>query len=640
MASQVIWRLEEGYSRFVEGSRVELRLRQGPLKESLKISPKGLADRSEPIEWLFQAARSFAVKDVAGLAWRLRPEAVIRARILFAGNAFLGNFRVPSHHFAVQWDLEAQVEGSVRKTGPSLLVELEGQSRLYQSWVLLVPDGTPPIQALHQAWGSYRSPLDADEVLQMQDGQVVRWRWNGRLRLGMGIEWSLAAGWNLPGTLPWMVLQKELFVGAALGARFQVTEEGEFSLQLRKRPSGTEFRLRKIRERRRESGFSAGVELGSQLRVSRLGPSSEGVLGLVSQGLGQPLSRKVNRGLGRALTRSLEISLAVERSRWKRQAALLNASWSRVGPELFRRDYSRLLKGSLPVPDRGVRFSGSFERIRGRRFTVRLSLLNWAGMEKSTEHQERQTVRIGPAGDLVLENTREFQKARHSWDEVQFLRLLDRETFTKEGRRRDFLWSHGLEKEFSYVELLQLLKLSVRMGVINQFDLAPRSQFPLTAQLLVVTRFSPEGLTRVRRAGRRRQWEALVRALEMADPGRYAEPTFWRDWIDSPELRRRVDRDPVQTYLTSRYPLSGRSTFQRQQVVAAYRRAKRLGDILQHWKAGDHDQIIKAFSVGLDLPIFVFFHLLCPEEFRDSGVLMTGGVEQVWGNEELLEEAE
>ena len=49
---------------------------------------------------------------------------------------------------------------------------------------------------------------------------------------------------------------------------------------------------------------------------------------------------------------------------------------------------------------------------------------------------------------------------------------------------------------------------------------------------------------------------------------------------------------------------------------------------------------MKAFSVGLDLPIFVFFHLLCPVELRDSGVLMTGDVEQVWGNEELLEEAD
>ena len=283
MASQVIWRLEEGYSRFIEGSRVELRLKQGPLGESLKISPKGLVDRSEPIELVFQAARTFAGTDRAGLAWRLRPEAAARARILFAGNAFLGNFRVPPDYFAVQWDLEVQAEGSVQKPGRSLLVELDGQSRLYQSWVTLFPDDKSMFQALHQAWGSYRSSLDADEVLQMKDGQVLRWRWNGRLRLSMGIEWSLAAGWSIPGTIPWMNLQKELFTGAGLGARFQVTEAGEFSLQLRRRDSKTEFRLRRTRERVKEASFSAGVDLGSQLRVSRLVPSSKGALGVVVQ---------------------------------------------------------------------------------------------------------------------------------------------------------------------------------------------------------------------------------------------------------------------------------------------------------------------------------------------------------------------
>ena len=122
MASQLNWRLEEGYSRFIEGSRIELRLKQGPLSENLEISPKGLIDRSQPIELVFQAARTFTGTDAAGLAWRLRPEAAIRALVLFAGNAFLGNFRVPSDSFAVQWDLEAQAEGSVGKPGRSLLI--------------------------------------------------------------------------------------------------------------------------------------------------------------------------------------------------------------------------------------------------------------------------------------------------------------------------------------------------------------------------------------------------------------------------------------------------------------------------------------------------------------------------------------
>lgn len=640
MASQLIWRLEEGYSRFIEGSRVELRLKQGPLVESLEISPKGLADRSQPIELLFQAARTFAGRDASGLAWKLRPEATTRARILFAGNAFLGNFRVPSDYFAVQWDLEAQAEGSVQQPGRSLLVELDGQSRLYQSWVTLFPEDRPMIQALHQAWESYRSPLDANEVLQMDDGQVLRWRWSGHLRLGLGVEWSLAAGWAIPGKIPWMNLKKELFSGAALGARLQVSEEGEFSLQLRKRATRTELRLRRIRQRAKESSFFARVNVGSQLRVSRLVPSSQGALRIVAQGLSRPIRKRINSGLNRALTRSLEISLTLEKIRWKRKTTLLKASWSEADPETFRTDYARLLRGSLPAPHRGAEFSGSFERIRGRRVTLRFNLLNWAGIEKSSEHQMRQTIRISAAGNLVLENTREYRKTRRDWDEIQFLRLLDRETVEKGRRRRDFLWSYGQEEEFSYAELRQLLKMALRMGVLNQFDLDSRSHFPLTAQLLVVTRFSPGGLASIRGASRRSKWEALVRALEMVSPEQYAETTFWRDWIDYPELRRIIDRNPVQAYLTTQYPLSGRSTFQRQQVVAAYRKVQRFFRILEHWKAGEHGRIMEAFSVGLDLPIFVFFHLLCPVELRDSGVLMTGEVEQVWGNQKLLEEAE
>ena len=639
MASQLNWRLEEGYSRFIEGSRIELRLKQGPLSENLEISPKGLIDRSQPIELIFQAARTFTGTDAAGLAWRLRPDAAIRALVLFAGNAFLGNFRVPSDSFAVQWDLEAQTEGSVGKPGRSLLIELDGQSRLYQSWVTLFPDSTSMIQALHQAWKSYRSPLDAEEVLEMREGQVLRWRWNGRLRLDMGIEWSLAAGWSIPGKIPWMNLQKHLFSGASLGARFQVREAGEFSLQLRRRATRTELRVRRTRERGQESSFVAGVGLGSELRVSRLGPPAEGVLGTVARGLSQPLRKKMNRGLNRALTRNLEIALALEKRRWKRQAALLEASWSEDPGAVFLRDYSRLLRGVLPPPHSGAKFSGSFERIRGRRVTLHLSLLNWAGLERSREHEERQTFRISPTGDLVLENAREFRKTRHDWDEAQFLRLLDQETIEKGRRRRNFLWSYGREEEFSYAELQQFLKMALKMGVLNAFDLPARAHFPLTAQLVVVTRFSPGGLARVREASGRRKWEALVGSLEIVDPERYAEQTFWRDWIDSPELRSRIDRDPVQAYLATQYPVAGRSTFQRQQVVAVYRRAKRFFRILEHWKAAEHGEITKAFSGGLDLPIFVFFHLLCPTELRDSGVLMTGDIEQVWGNEELLESA-
>ena len=174
------------------------------------------------------------------------------------------------------------------------------------------------------------------------------------------------------------------------------------------------------------------------------------------------------------------------------------------------------------------------------------------------------------------------------------------------------------------------------MGIFKEFSLPPRSTFPLSLQLLVGTRFSPAGLRQVRRATSQQKWEALVRALQIAEPERYQKKTFWRDWIDHPELRERIDTDPVQTHLATRYPIGGRSSFQRQQVVAAYRRAKRFFSLLEDWNDKKLKKTLKLFSLGLDIPIFVFFHLLCSLEHRSSGALMTGDWEQAWGERELL----
>jgi len=40
------------------------------------------------------------------------------------------------------------------------------------------------------------------------------------------------------------------------------------------------------------------------------------------------------------------------------------------------------------------------------------------------------------------------------------------------------------------------------------------------------------------------------------------------------------------------------------------------------------------------MPIFVFFHLLCPPKQRRSGAVLTGDWEQVWGETELFEETD
>ena len=640
MGAQLTWRLEGGYSRFIEGSRVELRLEKKPFCHSLDVSPSGLIHRSQPMDLIFRATRGFTGKGPGDLRWRVRPQGQVRSVILFAGNAFLGNFRVPHDHLAVQWDVEVSTEGSVALSRVPLLMDIGAKTRLYHSWVTLFPEETSLARALREAWKSYRNPLDPGEVLLMQEGQVVRWRWSGRLGLKMGVEWALGPGWVLPLSIPMLNVQKGLSSGASLGARVEVVEEGEFNLQVRKRGGKIEFRLRRHRQRTRQAGLSAGVHFGNSLRVMLLGPTPEGPLRILSKGLSEPLKKKMNRVFKQALVRRLEVAIALERSRWTKRATLLAVRWLRSEPEVFRRSYGRLLGGFLPISETEIEVSGGFERIRGQRVTVRFNVFNWVGVHKTSERQSRQALRVSPGGDIVFEATEGLEKTHYRWDEIQFLRLLHRETLKGSERSQEFLWSYGQKGKFSQGGLRQLLKMALQMGVFREFSLPAPSSFPLTLQLLVGTRFSPAGLRKVRQATPEQKWVALVRALEIAEPERYGKTTFWRDWIDHRDLREKIDEDPIQTHLVTRYPIEGRTPFQRQQVVAAYRRSKRFVSLLESWKEENFKKLIKFFSLGLDMPIFVFFHLLCPPKQRISGAVMTGDWEQAWGETELLEDAD
>ena len=636
MGAQLTWRLEGGYSRFVEGSRVELRLEKKPFRHSLDVSPSSLIHRSQPMDLIFQATRGFTGKGPGDVRWRVRPQGQVRSVILFAGNAFLGNFRVPPDHLAIQWDVEVSTEGSAGLSRVPLLMDIGAKTRLYHSWVTLFPEETSLARALREAWRSYRNPLDPGEVLKMPEGQVVRWRWSGRVGLEMGVEWALGTGWALPGSIPMLNVQKGLSSGASLGARVEVVEEGEFNVQVRKRAGRIEFRLRRHRQRTLQAGLSAGVHLGNSLRVTRRGPTPQGPLRILSKGLSEPLKKKMNRVFKQALVRRLEVAIALERTRWKKRTTLLAAHWLRPEPEVFRRSYGRLLGGSLPTPETGIEVTGGFERIRGQRVTVRFNVFNWFGVHTTSERQSRQALRVSPAGDIVFEATEGLEKTRYGWDEIQFLRLLHRETLKGSERSQEFLWSYGQEGTFSQGALRQLLKMALQMGVFREFSLPAPSAFPLTLQLLVGTRFSPAGLRKVRQATPEQKWVALVRALEIAEPERYGKATFWRDWIDHRDLREKIDKDPIQTHLATRYPIEGRTPFQRQQVVAAYWRSKRFFSLLEVWKEEDLKKLIKFFSLGLDMPIFVFFHLLCPPQQRRSGAVMTGDWEQVWGEAKLL----
>ena len=581
MGAELTWRLEGGYSRFIEGSRVELRLEKKPFRHSLDVSPSGFIHRSQPIDLTFRVTRGFTGRGPGAVRWRVRPQGQVRSVILFAGNAVLGNFRVPTDHLAIQWDVEASTEGFSGLDRSRFIVDIGAKTRLYHSWVTLFPEKTSIARALREAWKSYRDPLDAGEVAKMTEGQVVRWRWSGRVRLAMGIEWAVGPGWAVPGSIPMLDIQKKLLSGASLGARVEAVEEGEFNIQVRKRAQKIEFRLRRHCQTTRQASLSAGVHLGNSLRVTRLGPTLQAPSRTISKGLSGPLKKKMNRVFKQALVRRLEVALVLERTRWRKRTTLLSAHWLRPKPETFLRSYAGLLGGSLPAPETGIKVSGGFERIRGQRVTVRFNVLNWLAFHKTSERQSRQAITVSPAGDIVFEETERLEKTRYRWDEIQFLRLLHRETLKGRERSQEFLWSYAQEGEFSHSTLRQLLKMALQMGIFKEFSVPAPSSFPLTLRFLVATRFSPVGLGKVRQATPEQKWLALVRALEIAEPERYGKATFWRDWIDHPDLRERIDEDPIQTHLATRYPVGGRTSFQRQQVVAAYRRSKRFFSLLE-----------------------------------------------------------
>ena len=528
--------------------------------------------------------------------------------------------------------------GAVAVKGFSSLLEIDGRTRLRHSWVEIFPGEVSIGEALQKAWKTYRSPLEPDDIFQISDSQVVRWRWSGRLQLQVEVKWDVAKGWTFPGKIPPFQLQQTIVRGAGLDAQFRISQRGQFFIQVSKRKGRINFSLQRSRERQERKVFSAGFFAENPVRIKRLQWRQPEILDVVSEATSRPLLRQLNRVFEEALVKRMEIAFAIEHNRWKRSARLLHATWSRPRRDTFVETYAQLLQGQIPQPGPRLSFRGKFEQIRGTRLKVNLNLLDWIRVGKSTEKREEQRVLLSPSGEVVIEKGRVLEKTTYRWDEIQFLRVLYRKTADQSGQSLDFLWTFGQEDHFSYDALNRLLQIALHSLILPEFTLPSPSAFPLKVRLLLVTSFSSQGLSEVRQASPDRKWNALVRALEVAEPGRYGTQSFWRDWIDYPKLRKRIDRDPIQTRLETRYPVAGRREFERIQVIAAYRKAKRFLALLEHWKSNEQTGIFKVFDLGMDIPIFVFFHLLCRSSLRRSAALMSGGLERVWGETSLLSE--
>lgn len=630
-----MWRLEGGYSRFLEGSRVVLRLEDPSLSHELQISP---FNRRRPVELIFRSQERLRGRLPGGLRWEVSPQGRLRGLILFAGSAYLGNFRVPQEHFAVQWSVEAVVESGWRRSGERPLLNFTARSRLVHTWVVVFPPTVSLPDGLIRAWGRYRSPLDPSEVLELEEGQLVRWLWAGRLRFGLGLKWGLGRVWSLPGDPRLLRLRKELSADAGAEARFGLAAEGEFSLQLRRQRGRLELRLGQKKRRAAEGSLRAGIGSGSSFRVSGVRLPERQPLRFLTQSLTPPAVAAVNQGLRRALVRRLEITLALERSRWKQSSTLLHATWDEPGGPEFGATYSRILNGELPEPEPGFRLRGTLEAARTRRLVIHLNLLNRLGVGKSRERRREERVSVSPTGELLVETVEVLEKSFRRWDELQFLKLLQVERREAAGVSSAFRWWHGERRRFSRERFRRSLAMALHAGILDEFELYPEDAFPLRAQLILLTEFLPEGLEEVRQVEAGRLWQALVRSLELAEPERYGRGSFWRDWVDFPEVRERVDRDPVQSHLESRYPVGGRSEFERRQVAAAYRGVRRFLGLMEAWRRGEKRDLLDAFSSRMEVPVFLLFHLLCPRTLRRSAALLTGDVEWARGDPELLED--
>jgi hypothetical protein len=295
-----------------------------------------------------------------------------------------------------------------------------------------------------------------------------------------------------------------------------------------------------------------------------------------------------------------------------------------------------MIQGRLPLSRPGLVVSGHLESVQGRRLELQLNLLNWVRLGQKSARRKFFKVEISPVGDLIVEEGEVREKTKYRWDELQFISLLYSQIGSAVTSSNRISWTFRQKRRFTHKELVSLLKTALHLSSISSFDLPSSDNFPLELEMTWITRFSPEAIRAIRGRSRQSMWDGLVRALELTEPERYAKGSFRRDWLISRTLRRIVEVNPVQAHLESVYPFRGRSSFERRQVVTAYLRARRFLQLVEHWKANESKRILDSLNLGWDIPVFVWFHLLCPASKRRSAVLIRGDLERVWGDSSMI----
>ena len=460
--------------------------------------------------------------------------------------------------------------------------------------------------------------------------------WSGDLKTAIEVNWSLLRGWSIPAELPFLEVTAGASALAGASLDFSVRRRGRFQLQLVRRRKKTVLSLRRVREL--EAGGTAQARIGAAttVRLSRISSRRPQLDRYAVQPLSQPLIQQANRRLSNAVVRRFRTSLSIELSRQRVQTRLLRVEWPSHQEESVRLAYQDMLEGRLPSPRPGVRISGVFESVRQKSIGVALNVFDWTILraEKSSRHIERAS--FTPEGHLLIERADSLERLRETRRSRQLATVLLREIEDQEKESTSLRWSLTREGRFNRERLLQWLRLGLHSRILDSATLPGRKRFPLRLRFLLVNEYSRAGLSRIRRASRKDWWMTLIRVLEIQVPQRYGRPGHWRDWIDFQEVRKAIDRDPVQSHLATRYPIPGRRSAQRRQVVSEYLRARRFLDLLDGWKQGDRERLLRLLSARFDLKAFLFFSLLCPDDMRRGAAVLQGDLEHVWGEETLL----
>ena len=606
------WKFDSGYAELLNTATVELRLKSGPSRTQLELHPKNLLAGKNNLVLDFSVDKPLSGCIPSCFAWTVSPTSEIKVTLIPEGNPFLGNFRVPEGQYAVQWKIIPAVSASVFPE-ESDSVSASAGTKLTHTWVEIFPEDTPVMKAIFAAWEKCVNPFDPDQAAGLSPCQVLRWNWTGLFRVTTGIGWTLEKGWRIETENLGFRYAMPAAVGAGFKSRVQLSASGHFYIQLSKKNGQLKFSL--IREKGLDTSGSASI--GIHFRNLPILSAENNLV--------DPILAPMEKAVKNCLSRKIRIALTAEAARWHRKKRIITASWQQPASNKIPEEYAAILAGEIPNPRDNFSVEGRFENVKGREFSIKINIFNrLAGFEKETSQFD--SITVAPDGNLFLEKGISRTDIRYKWDETEFVRLAfsSRES---QGQTA-FIWNWETEGEFSRKKLKKLLLTVLHGKIIPGFTIQGNLHFPLKLKISTSTKFTGEGIEQVRQAPPSLQWDTLIRALTLVHPQRYQQGSYWRDWIDFPDVRQEIIRNPVHCHLDSCYPVRGRTEMQRRQVSGDYRRALRFLEVMDLWQEGMDPVVL--LEKNLDFPIFLYFHLLCPPDAKCSDLIITGDWEMNW----------